>query len=234
MKKKVGITDTNRVERYTEWFTNNDLLDDIEVVVLSNGSDDFKNCSGILLSGGIDVHPDMYDGSEEYPNADEHDISRDKYEEQVYNFAKKEQIPVLAICRGLQLVNVLEGGTLVQDLGDGNETHKKGAEDKVHHVVVSQGTLLAEVVGKTQGTVNSAHHQAVDPEAIARPLAVSAVSEAGGLGVIEALEFKDRRDKGFLLCVQWHPERMSDKEESPFSKNIKGAFLRAVRQYENQ
>ena len=233
MRKKIGITNTSKVERYAMWFTSTDLDDDIEIKIITNGSDDYKECSGILLTGGIDVHPEMYDGEEDYPNADIHDKDRDEFEQEAYEYAKKNRIPILGICRGLQLVNVVEGGTLIQDLGNGNDVHKKGEEDKIHPVVISQGSLLAEIVGKSQGNVNSAHHQAADPAAIGRQLTVNAVTEAGGIGVVEGLEFKDRRDKGFMLCVQWHPERMQDKEESPFSKNIKEAFLRAVRAYES-
>jgi putative glutamine amidotransferase len=227
MKKKLGITDTNKVQRYIDWFSSTDLADDVEIVTLTKGSNDHKSCSGILLTGGIDVHPDLYDGSTDYPNADEHDLERDEYETKVYEYAKINKHPILAICRGLQLVNVIEGGTLIQDLGEGNEAHKKeGADDKLHVVDIDSRTMLGDITGVMSGTVNSAHHQAADPEAIGRELVTNAFSRDG---VVEGLEFKNKTNKGFMIAVQWHPERMTDKDENPLSKSVKKAFLAAIR-----
>lgn len=221
--KKLGITDSRSksMELYTKWFEG----EDIEVVKLEVGSHDYKSCQGILLSGGTDVHPDAYDGDHDYPNRpEEWDEERDEYEETVYKYAKINKLPILAICRGLQLVNVLEGGTMIQDLGEANDIHKKGEEDKEHSVTVDSRTLLGDATGAMSGTVNSAHHQAVDEPG--RSLIVSATSKDN---VIEALEFKDKTNKGFMLAVQWHPERMKDKDSSPLSKNIKKSFLSAIR-----
>ena len=222
--KKLGITDSRSasMELYVKWFEG----EEIEVIKLEVGSHDYKSCQGILLTGGTDVHPDAYDGDHDYPNKpDEWDEERDQYEETVYKYAKVNKLPILAICRGLQLVNVLEGGTMIQDLGDeGNAIHKKGAEDKEHKVTVDSRTLLGDATGSMSGTVNSAHHQAVDEPG--RSLMVSATSDDD---VIEGLEFKDKTNKGFMVAVQWHPERMKDKETSGLSKNLKKAFLSAIR-----
>lgn len=221
--KKLGITDSRSksMELYMDWFKG----EDVEVVKLEVNSHDYKSCQGILLSGGTDVHPDAYDGELDYPNKpDNWDEERDQYEETVYKYAKVNKIPILAICRGLQLVNVLEGGTMIQDLGDGNGTHKKAEDDKEHTVTVDSRTLLGDITGAMSGTVNSAHHQAVDEPG--RSLMISATAKDD---VIEGLEFKDKTNKGFMIAVQWHPERMKDKETSAFSKSIKKAFLSAIR-----
>jgi putative glutamine amidotransferase len=221
--KKLGITDSRSksMELYTSWFAG----EDIEVVKLDVDSHDYKSCQGILLTGGTDIHPDTYDGEHDYPNKpDAWDEERDQYEEIVYKYAKINKIPILAICRGLQLVNVLEGGTMIQDLGDANSIHKKAEEDKEHLVTVDSRTLLGDITGAMSGTVNSAHHQAVDEPG--RSLMVSAVSKDD---VIEGLEFKDKSNKGFMVAVQWHPERMKDKETNSLSKNLKKAFLSAIR-----
>ncbi len=122
--------------------------------------------------------PTVYDGDLDYPNKpDNWDEERDQYEETVYKYAKVNKIPILAICRGLQLVNVLEGGTMLQDLGDeGNETHRKIEVDKEHTVTIDLGqTMLGDITGAMSGTVNSAHHQAVDEPG--RSLMVNATSE---------------------------------------------------------
>ncbi|MEJ0033937.1 MAG: gamma-glutamyl-gamma-aminobutyrate hydrolase family protein [Bacteroidota bacterium] len=222
--KKVGITDSRSVsmEKYVSWFNG----DDVEVVKLEVGSHDYKGCQGFVLTGGTDVHPDAYDGEHDYPNKpDSWDKERDEYEEVVYKYAKVNKLPILAICRGLQLVNVLEGGTMIQDLGDpGNEIHKKAENDKEHIVTIDSRTFLGDITGATFGTVNSAHHQAVDEPG--RSLLVCAVSKDD---VIEGLEYKDKTNKGFMIAVQWHPERMKDKDTSAFSKNIKKAFVSAIK-----
>lgn len=221
--KKVGITDSHNasMEKYVSWFQG----EDVDIVKLEVDSHDYKSCSGIVLTGGTDVHPDVYDGEHDYPNKpDNWDEDRDEYEEAVYKYAKINKIPILAICRGLQLVNVIEGGTMIQDLGEGNATHKKGEHDKEHLVTVDSRTLLGDITGAMSGTVNSAHHQAVDEPG--RSLLVNATSKDN---VIEGLEFKDKTNKGFMIAVQWHPERMKDKDSSAFSKNIKKAFLSAIR-----
>jgi putative glutamine amidotransferase len=227
MKKKLGITDTSKVERYIDWFSAADLADSVEIITLTKGSNDYKTCAGILLSGGIDVHPSLYDGAEDYPNADPFDLERDEYETKVYEYAKMNKVPILAICRGLQLVNVVEGGTLIQDLGEGNAAHRKeGAEDKIHKIDIDSRTLLGDIAGVMNGNVNSAHHQAADAEAIGRELIPNAFSRDG---IVEGLEFKNKTNKGFMIAVQWHPERMLDKDENPLSKSIKKEFLAAIR-----
>ncbi|MEI9921557.1 MAG: gamma-glutamyl-gamma-aminobutyrate hydrolase family protein [Bacteroidota bacterium] len=222
--KKVGITDTSNIQNYITWFTDQDKGNDIEVLKLEIGSNDYKGCSGIILSGGIDINPKMYDGEDEYENRPaEFNDERDAYEEEVYNYAKMNKIPILAICRGLQLVNVVEGGTMIQDLGEDNAIHRKENDtDKQHKVTVDSRTLLGDVTGGMTETVNSAHHQAV--EFPGKALIENAKSPDG---VIEGLEFKDKTKHGFLLCVQWHPERIPD--DVKMSKNIKKAFLSEIR-----
>lgn len=219
--RKVGFTDTSNIQNYLKWFEG----EDVEAVKLEVGSHDYKGCQGIVLTGGIDVHPDVYDGEHDYPNRpEEWDEGRDQYEETVYKYAKVNKVPILAICRGLQLVNVLEGGTMIQDLGEGNATHKKEQDDKEHTVTIDSRTMLGDITGAMSGVVNSAHHQAVDEPG--RSLMVNATSKDN---VIEGLEFKDKTNKGFMIAVQWHPERMKDKDTSAFSKNVKKAFLSAIR-----
>jgi len=215
--KKVGITDTRSkmMANYLSWFEG----ENIDVVKLEVNSHDYKGCSGIVLTGGTDIHPDLYDGEQEYANKpDQWDEERDRYEEAVYNYAKINKIPILAICRGLQLVNVIEGGTMIQDLGEGNLVHKKENDiDREHKVAVD-----SDVTGGMNEIVNSAHHQAV--EFPGKALMVSATSPDN---VIEAMEFKDKTNRGFMVCVQWHPERIPDSQK--MSKNLKRGFLNAIR-----
>jgi len=236
MKKKVGISYTRtHFDNYWNWITKEDMRDDLELVMLSfekNNTEDIYKCDGFILTGGVDVHPDFYNGKPVYNNSPgTFQPERDAFEEKIYRYSQEKKLPVLGICRGMQLINVLEGGKLIQDLDNGNERHRKEELDKEHGIDVQEGTLLYNTANIVNGIVNSAHHQAIDPDALGSNLIVNAYDddETDNVNIIEGLEFKDKTDKAFMLCVQWHPERMKNKEENPFSGNIKQQFLTAVR-----
>jgi putative glutamine amidotransferase len=226
---RVGITDCGKFENYRRWM---EMVPDTEVIKLSPGLQnlsDLSNCDGILFSGGEDLQPRLY-GKPEYEAAYQlKDISaaRDDFEFQVLDQALSFQKPVLGICRGLQLINVFLGGSLVADIPLLLHSHahgKKQGVDQTHPVRVEPDSLLAAVCGQQEGIVNSAHHQSVDRPA--DPLKISAWSNPG---VVEAMEWKDPADKSWLLMVQWHPERMEDLQ-SPFSLPLKNAFLKTCLQ----
>jgi acyl-CoA reductase-like NAD-dependent aldehyde dehydrogenase/gamma-glutamyl-gamma-aminobutyrate hydrolase PuuD len=234
MKKKIGISFTHTgFQHYWNWITAQDLQQDIELVELSFEKDnkaDIYTCDGFILTGGVDVDPSFYNAAPGYKNSPEaHQQDRDHFEEKIYRYAQLNKLPLLGICRGMQLVNVLQGGKLIQDLDSSNEKHRKEETDKEHTIVTSPDTLLYRIAGSLTGHVNSAHHQAIDPNAIGENLKVNAYDDDEEK-IIEGLEFADKTNKGFLLCVQWHPERIKGKEENPFSENIKKQLLDAVRQ----
>ncbi len=236
MKKKIGIsfTDTNN-KYYWDWFSNEDLGDDLKLVELSfkkNNAIDIYKCDGFILTGGVDVDPSFYKASANYENSPEDfQKDRDLFEERIYRYSQLRNLPLLGICRGMQLVNLLEGGNLVQDLGEAeNKTHKKDDIDKEHEVIINEDSLLYKIVGSSLGKVNSAHHQAIDIQNLGRNLKLNAHYEEE-IKIAEGLEFDDKTDKGFMLCVQWHPERMNDKDENPFSINLKKEFLKAIREH---
>ncbi len=237
MKKKIGISFTaTNFTNYLQWFDENDLGDSFELVTLSfeeNNIEDMLQCDGFLLTGGVDVHPSLYDGAEQYsnmPNTFQQD--RDHFESKIYRHAQQLKRPVLGICRGLQLVNILEGGRLIQDLGEQkNQVHRKLETDKKHSIEVDSSSLLYRLSGVVSGEVNSAHHQCIDP--LSLPSSLKAVAFADDQ-TIEAIEYSDASNKGFMLCVQWHPERMDNKATNPLSINIKKAFLNAITQRYNE
>ena len=233
MKKKIGISYTKTsFDHYWNWITKEDMQNDLELVLLSfekSNTEDIYKCHGFILTGGVDVHPGFYNGKPVYNNnPGAFQPERDGFEENIYRYSQEKKLPVLGICRGMQLINVLEGGKLIQDLDNGNERHRKEAADKEHNVVAENGTLLYKITNAHNGCVNSAHHQAIDPNAIGKNLSVNAYDDDNEK-IIEGLEFKNKAGKAFMLCVQWHPERMKNKEENPFSENIKQQFLTAVR-----
>ncbi|HYK43989.1 MAG TPA: gamma-glutamyl-gamma-aminobutyrate hydrolase family protein [Parafilimonas sp.] len=233
MKKKIGISFTStHFQNYWNWFTKEELGDDVELVELSFEKDnvnDIQSCDAFILTGGVDVHPSFYNGKTIYENSPSSlQLPRDIFEEKIYRHAQKHKLPVLGICRGMQLINVLEGGRLIQDLQHHNVKHRKEEKDKEHTIIAQHDTLLSNIAGSLSGHVNSAHHQAIDPDHIGDNLVANAHDDDAEQ-IIEGLEFKNKEGKGFMLCVQWHPERMQDKDQNPFSQKIKERFLEEVR-----
>jgi putative glutamine amidotransferase len=233
MKKRIGISFTKpNFKNYWNWFIDEDLQNNIELVELSdekNNSEDIETCDAFILTGGVDIDPSFYNEKNTYKNKPAvFEIKRDEFEKKIFEYSQTHHLPLLGICRGMQLVNVLQGGKLIQDLGLFNEIHKKEQSDKEHEVKIEKDSLLCEIVAENIGKVNSAHHQAVDRGALGENLMINAYSNTQEK-TIEGIEFKDKTGKAFMLCVQWHPERMNDKESSSFSKNIKEKFLEEVR-----
>ncbi len=150
---------------------------------------------GLMLTGGGDLSPSMFG---EEPVEASYGISeiRDAYEKALVEDAIAREIPVLAICRGLQLINVLYGGTLHMDLPGHWQTEP--SNQTVHSVELVEGSQLAELVGSTSLDVNSYHHQAIN----ALGSGLTPVAYAGDL--IEAFVV----DGADILAVQWHPEHL--------------------------
>src|SRR6185436_5779792 len=164
---------------------------------------------GLLLTGGIDVNPKLYDQDRHEAN-DEPDDARDELEQSLLATAMERDLPVLAICRGMQLFNVAHGGTLEQHV----EGHRHPGVPEAHRIGVEPESRLAEAIGAGPHSVNSRHHQIVDK--VGGALRVSARSEEG---YPEALERNDRR---FAVAVQWHPEDLA--ESRPEAKRLFQAF----------
>ena len=156
--------------------------------------------AGLLLTGGPDVNPALY-RELPHPSTEAPDDERDAIECRLIGEALDLDLPILAICRGLQIFNVFHGGTLVQHL-DTSLRHVSRTEDRsqaTHDAVVEPDTLLARIVDTPVLPVNSRHHQAA--ARVGSQLRVSARGAEDG--VVEAVE---RADKRFALAVQWHPE----------------------------
>ena len=169
-----------------------------------------RRAAGILLAGGGDVDPSHF-GEAPHPTFDAAESGRDDYEIELIRRALEQDLPLLAICRGIQVLNVARGGTLVQDIPTelaGTLEHKlavppHNAFDLAHEVWIERDSLLSRLAGDSQKSrdtvdVNSRHHQSV--KVLGKGLVTTATAPDG---VIEAIEDPSRR---FCLGVQWHPE----------------------------
>lgn len=166
----------------------------------------FGECDGLLLTGGEDVDPCHYSATP-HPKLGTVDPRRDTNELALVAEARARDLPILGICRGIQLCNVAFGGTLIQDLASQrpsqvNHDSPSTRDARSHSVTISDHSRLAEVLGVTSLDANSFHHQAVDQ--IGPGLVVSAVAADG---VIEGIESADSHE--WILAVQWHPEELA-------------------------
>lgn len=158
---------------------------------------------GLILIGGDDYGPDLY-GSEKHADTKLVHPDRQFYDFELARLAIRRKVPILAICGGHQLVNIVCGGSILQHLPDaldGAEEHSGEPAQLIHEIEVEPDSMLARIIGADQLAVNSTHHQAVDK--VGSGLRIAARSPQG---VVEALEPKG---ESFLLCVQWHPERLA-------------------------
>jgi len=165
---------------------------------------------GLVLSGGGDLDPARY-GAEPHPEAGAPSPVRDSAELALCRQALASGLPVLGICRGLQVINVALGGTLHQHLPDvvGNDSHSPQESGYgSHKVSVAAGSHLAAILGRSEAAVPTHHHQAIDR--LGAGLVATAWTDDG---VLEAVEFGQAADGNldrFMVAVQWHPEAGDD------------------------
>lgn len=174
----------------------------------------------VVFTGGPDVEPHRYGHADEDGHC-KTQPPRDEAEWEMLERLRTRPLPMLAVCRGAQLINVFHGGTLVPDLGTRNAVHRReNGERRVHDVHIVEGTQLHGIAGALGGLVNTSHHQAVDE--LAEAFRISAWSPDG---VIEAFEPARPQSQPFFLAVQWHPEGMD--AGLPLADRILDAFLQA-------
>lgn len=182
--------------------------------------------AGMVLTGGIDVDPAAY-GQAPHEKVTRWDRERDDFEMALLRQALARDLPVLAICRGHQLLNVALGGALLQHIQAPLLFHRAdykspGVPSRWHDVRLTAGSRLRAVLGTDETRVNSRHHQAVLPETLAPGLLAAAFSPDG---LVEAAESPDH---GWVVSVQWHPEREEMAEQS---RPLFRAFVAAAAEY---
>jgi len=175
---------------------------------------------GLLLSGGPDINPRFY-GEQPLAGLGEIDEDLDRMELQIAKMALQKDLPVLAICRGIQVLNVSQGGTLYQDIPTQvqesiNHTQKADRKINTHSIRIEANSYLYNIFRRKQIWVNGKHHQAIKD--LAPSLIISARASDG---VIEAVEHPEKK---FVIGVQWHPE--GTWKDDPYSRKLFQAFIR--------
>lgn len=181
-----------------------------------------EQLDGLMLSGGNDIHPNTY-GEEPYDDLFDLSILRDRVEGRLLDNAIKRNIPVIGICRGMQFINIHNGGTLYQDivkdlphaLDHELSTKAKTEEHRAHHVHIEKDSKLYSLVGKDILDTNTHHHQAI--KKLGDGLKIAAKSPDG---IVEAIETDDDR---FIIGVQGHPESLHQIE--PTWEKLFKAFI---------
>jgi putative glutamine amidotransferase len=181
-----------------------------------------EGIDGLVIVGGDDVDPRLY-GQQPDPRTKVIYPKRTAFETWLYRMGTQRRLPIFGICYGMQLINVLEGGTLIQHLAPGRggaRIEHEGKQTPTHQITVVQGTRLAAILGMRTARVVTGHHQAVDQ--LAPGFVVSAVAPDG---VVEAIESPASRH---VIAVQWHPEH---KLRSRSTRKLFDAFVQGCARY---
>jgi putative glutamine amidotransferase len=186
-----------------------------------------EGIDALVLSGGEDLDPAWY-GASASPELGDVDRERDLFELALFAAARQRGMPILGICRGIQLINVALGGTLWQHLPAERPSRvehdrRDARSTRTHGISLEQGSRTADVLGRTAMSVNSFHHQAIRD--LAPPLHASGWAEDG---LVEAVE--GAPGEPWLLAVQWHPEEMLHDAEAP-ERGLFRALAAAVPAY---
>jgi|SRR5580700_1316409 putative glutamine amidotransferase len=194
------------------------LMLPVDPLLVEDPGEALEMIDGLVLAGGADIDPGSY-GAQTHAETVDTVPARDAFEIALTRAAIERNLPVLGICRGMQLINVVCGGTLLQHLPDlfDHEEHRRvvGSFDgSDHDIVLIDGSLAARVAGELRHATKSHHHQGVDQ--LGEGLSVSGVSTLDDLP--EAIELPDKR---FVLGVQWHPE-------ADTASRVIGAFVTAA------
>lgn len=219
---------------YSSWLKHTDTsltCLDLYHMPLDSALKKLSCCSGLLISGGPDVFPGRYGRAGDTLLCGSIDLYRDSLEFALIEKAKEMGMPILGICRGLQIFNIYQGGSLYADLPSepGSDIIHRCPDtyNCFHSVSVAEGSGLHHTSGLLSGTVNSNHHQGI------RKLGtgLSAVAFTGD-SLIESIEYLDSDNMPFFMGVQWHPERMD--LQNPLSLPIAMFFIQEARLFSMQ
>lgn len=222
----VGGESALRWGNYETWLSQGNRRFELIPVLpgeIQKASKAIATACGLVLTGGVDIDPKEY-GEDRHPTVTEVDPARDALEREVLLQALERRIPVLGVCRGLQMTNVVLGGSLLQDINEQfHVEHRRNnarKQDAVHGADIIEDTQLRSIIGENHVTVNSSHHQSAGRLGEGLRVAATASDQPA---IIEALEWEDSAGKSPLILVQWHPERLP--ADSPASAALREKFF---------
>ncbi len=228
---KVAISKYNSHQTYRGWlhrFDTSIRFVNLYPLTVDSAMKVLKTCDGLLCTGGGDLYPGLFGKLDEADKCGPPDRHRDSLELAVINEAVNSKIPLVGICRGLQVINVALGGTLYTDLPTDIGTkviHRtKDGQHSYHEVYVKKNTELYAISRADSGMIYSHHHQGIDK--LGKGLKVSARSADS---LAEGIEWADTTGKGFLMALQWHPEHLDTLV--PLSKSIAEKFINEMKSY---
>lgn len=231
---KIAITKASgseNYEKYKKWLhrvePEADYID-LSQMELDSALVILEYCHGLLVTGGPDINPELYNKAADLDLCGKIDHQRDTLELRAIELAAMLKIPVLGICRGMQILNVANGGSLYSDIKtqfSDSILHSSMNDTVAMHKINTLAGSRLQIITGTSGVVNSYHHQAV--RVLAPGFTACATSEDG---LIEAMEKNEA--PGHILAVQWHPERMDSSDV--FSSHISAWFLNNAQRYKQQ
>jgi len=229
-RMRVLVTDNFRpkpiYDFYPDWLLGIEpALDIVKVSYLLENLDEIETVHGVLLTGGGDIHPQYYGRPDAVELVEEVNEHRDEFELRLIDRALERDLPIMAICRGMQLMNVALGGSIIVDLRTaGYDDHRSPMDTpNIHKVHIDPHSMLFFAAGTSEVDINTLHHQALD--ALGRGIKVVAYAPDR---VIESVEWAQKDNMPFFLGTQWHPERHA---ETSLSRNIGELFLKDVQRY---
>lgn len=228
---KLKIAFSKQSNSYSVWikrFEDNAEFYNLYAMGIDSAMLVLKNCDGLIMTGGEDVYPGRYNQAEDTMRCGTINIYRDSIEFAAFDLALNLKMPILGVCRGEQILNIACGGSLFVDIPsdfDTTVTHRQNDwKNCYHEVSIVNSTTLWEISGLNKGVVNSNHHQGINK--LGEGLIITAYTTDS---LPEAIEWENRGDKGFLIAVQWHPERMDTLH--PLSAPIAKEFLKEAKLY---
>jgi len=232
--RPLRIAITKSSENYQRWLLAADsslVLVDLYGMPVDSVTFVMQECDALLVTGGDDVYPGLYGQLADSVLCEGSDRYRDSLEMLAIKLARNSLMPVFGVCRGLQIINVEAGGSLIPDLPSRKPSSVMHRCDDwrncFHDALVDTTSQLFVLVQVSRGMVNTNHHQAIDR--LGGGLRISAFSTDS---VVEAIEAEPTVYNGFLMAVQWHPERLT---ESPgFSVPLARRFVEAAILYHNR
>jgi putative glutamine amidotransferase len=214
---------------YQNWLSSHD--ENLCYVNIYETSDDsigyyLNKASGFVLTGGCDIHPARYGAEDELSRCGKTDMRRDSLEWLMVGHSFASKTPILGVCRGMQVMNVVGGGNLIIDLPEDRNTkiHQVEDGDAYHSIYPRVGSYLFEISSIDSVIVNSNHHQGLDQ--IAKGYSVLATAPDS---IVEAIIWDNRLEHPFALAVGWHPERL--ERTHPMSQKIARDLLEAIDSY---